>query len=168
MAATGLIRAADADNFGVVRVVGMDERPVLVVNEGELAGQRWTLNDSELIIGRGNDSDVVLPERQVSRHHLKVLYRDGRYLLEDLDSKNGTFLNGQQIQDVYKRQMLKRRRSLSSRRRSIRPSSSRLRMRALTVLRPVPCCALIADGFMPSLLPSHSSNSRLISTRYWA
>ena len=38
----------------------MDERPVLVVNEGELAGQRWTLNDSELIIGRGNDSDVVL------------------------------------------------------------------------------------------------------------
>ena len=97
MAATGLTRAADADNFGVVRVVGMDERPVLVVNEGELAGQRWTLNDSELLIGRGNDSDVVLPERQVSRHHLKVLYRDGRYLLQDLDSKNGTFLNGQQI-----------------------------------------------------------------------
>ena len=97
MAATGVTRAADTHNFGVVRVDGMDERPVLVMNEGELAGQRWTLNDSELLIGRGNDSDVVLPERQVSRHHLKVLYRDGRYLLQDLDSKNGTFLNGQQI-----------------------------------------------------------------------
>ena len=75
----------------------MDERPVLVVNEGELTGQRWTLGDEALVIGRGNDSDIVLPERQVSRHHLKILYHDGRYLLEDLDSKNGTFLNGQQI-----------------------------------------------------------------------
>ncbi len=75
----------------------MDERPVLVVNEGELTGQRWTLGDEPLVIGRGNDSDIVLPERQVSRHHLKILYHDGRYLLEDLDSKNGTFLNGQQI-----------------------------------------------------------------------
>lgn len=75
----------------------MDERPVLVVNEGELTGQRWTLGDEALVIGRGNDSDIVLPERQVSRHHLKILYHDGHYLLEDLDSKNGTFLNGQQI-----------------------------------------------------------------------
>ncbi len=75
----------------------MDERPVLVVNEGELTGQRWTLGDEALVIGRGNDSDIVLPERQVSRHHLKILYHDSHYLLEDLDSKNGTFLNGQQI-----------------------------------------------------------------------
>jgi predicted component of type VI protein secretion system len=80
-----------------MRIAGMDERPVLVVNEGELTGQRWTLGDEALVIGRGNDSDIVLPERQVSRHHLKILYHDGHYLLEDLDSKNGTFLNGQQI-----------------------------------------------------------------------
>jgi predicted component of type VI protein secretion system len=68
-----------------------------MVNEGELTGQRWTLGDEPMVIGRGNDSDIVLPERQVSRHHLKILYHDGRYLLEDLDSKNGTFLNGRQI-----------------------------------------------------------------------
>lgn len=75
----------------------MDERPVLVVREGELAGQRWTIDRDELLIGRGNDSDIVLPERQVSRHHVKIHYRDGRYFLEDLESKNGTFLNGQQV-----------------------------------------------------------------------
>ncbi len=75
----------------------MDDRPVLVVSEGELAGQRWTLADDEVLIGRGGDSDIVLPERPVSRHHLKIHYRDGRYFLEDLESKNGTFLNGQQI-----------------------------------------------------------------------
>jgi predicted component of type VI protein secretion system len=76
----------------------MDDRPVLVVSEGELAGQRWTLANDEMLIGRGNDADIVLPERQVSRYHLKILHRDGRYLLEDLGSKNGTFLNGQQVQ----------------------------------------------------------------------
>ena len=65
----------------------MDERPVLMVNEGELTGQRWTLGDEPMVIGRGNDSDIVLPERQVSRHHLKILYHDGRYLL---DTSNGS------------------------------------------------------------------------------
>jgi hypothetical protein len=78
----------------------MDDRPVLVVSEGELAGHRWTLAKDEMLIGRGNDSDIVLPERQVSRHHLKIHYRDSRYLLEDLGSKNGTFLNGQQVHGV--------------------------------------------------------------------
>src|SRR5690606_11225637 len=59
--------------------------------------QRWTLTKDEMLLGRGTDADIVLPERQVSRYHLKILYRDGRYYLEDLDSKNGTFLNGQQV-----------------------------------------------------------------------
>lgn len=75
----------------------MDDKPVLMISEGELAGQRWTLASDEMLIGRGNDADIVLPERQVSRYHSKILYRDGRYYLEDLDSKNGTFLNGQQV-----------------------------------------------------------------------
>jgi hypothetical protein len=75
----------------------MDDKPVLVVSEGELAGHRWTLANDEMMIGRGNDADIILPERQVSRYHSKIHYRDGRYLLEDLDSKNGTFLNGHQV-----------------------------------------------------------------------
>lgn len=68
-----------------------------MVSEGELIGHRWTLADDEMLIGRGTDADIVLPERQVSRYHLKIHYRDGRYFLEDLESKNGTFLNGQQV-----------------------------------------------------------------------
>ena len=76
----------------------MDDKPVLVVNEGELIGHRWTLTKDEMLLGRGNDADIVLPERQVSRYHLKIHHRDGRYVLEDLDSKNGTFLNGKQVE----------------------------------------------------------------------
>ncbi len=75
----------------------MDEKPVLIAREGELAGQRWTIHSDEFVVGRGSDSDLVLPERQVSRYHIKILHRNGRYYLEDLESKNGTHLNGEQV-----------------------------------------------------------------------
>lgn len=75
----------------------MDEQPVLIVREGQLVGQRWTLEPEEFLIGRGSDCHLVLPERQVSRHHVKILQDNGRYLLQDLGSKNGTHLNGKQV-----------------------------------------------------------------------
>jgi hypothetical protein len=76
----------------------MDDKPVLVIRDGELAGQRWAIDTEEFIIGRGNDCNLVLPERQVSRYHVKILRQNGRFLLQDLDSKNGTHLNGRQVQ----------------------------------------------------------------------
>jgi hypothetical protein len=68
--------------------------PILVVQEGQLAGKRWPLNKSELTIGRGEDCDIVLPDRQVSRHHFRVVRDDDGYNVEDLGSKNGTYING--------------------------------------------------------------------------
>ncbi|MEZ4518305.1 MAG: FHA domain-containing protein [Chloroflexota bacterium] len=76
----------------------MDDKPVLVMREGELSGQRWTIANPEFVIGRGNDCDIVLPERQVSRYHVKILRQDSGYWLEDLGSKNGTHLNGNQVE----------------------------------------------------------------------
>lgn len=76
----------------------MNEKPVLVAREGQLVGQRWTIENEEFIIGRGHDCQIVLPERQVSRHHAKIVFEDGRYYVHDLDSKNGTHLNGQQVE----------------------------------------------------------------------
>ena len=77
----------------------MNEKPVLVVREGQLAGQRWTIDSDEFIIGRGSDCHIILPERQVSRHHVRITHEDGRYILHDLGSKNGTHLNGVQVQE---------------------------------------------------------------------
>jgi hypothetical protein len=76
----------------------MDDKPVLVIRDGELAGQRWPIDADEFIIGRGQDCNLVLPERQVSRHHVKIIRQNGRFVLHDLDSKNGTHLNGRQVQ----------------------------------------------------------------------
>ncbi len=68
--------------------------PILVVQEGQLAGKRWPLNKTEFVIGRGEDCDIVLPDRQVSRHHFRVVRDDNGYNVEDLGSKNGTYING--------------------------------------------------------------------------
>jgi hypothetical protein len=66
---------------------------------GKLQGQRWTLSGGEFIIGRGADCDLMIPDRQVSRHHARIFKTGRGYLLEDLESKNGTHLNGTPLDD---------------------------------------------------------------------
>ena len=73
--------------------------PMLIVYEGELEGQRWIIEQERVIIGRGSDCDIVLPERQASRHHAQIERDDAGYLLRDLGSKNGTHVNGQEVRD---------------------------------------------------------------------
>src|SRR5512136_2230420 len=68
--------------------------PILVVQEGQLAGKRWSLNKSEFVVGRGEDCEVVLPDRQVSRRHFRIVRDENGYSVEDLGSKNGTYVNG--------------------------------------------------------------------------
>ena len=75
----------------------MNNRPVLIAREGQLIGERWTVDSDELVIGRGSDCHIILPERQVSRYHAKVMHEHGKFSLHDLDSKNGTHLNGTQV-----------------------------------------------------------------------
>ncbi|NUO09184.1 MAG: sigma 54-interacting transcriptional regulator [Candidatus Brocadia sp.] len=49
------------------------------------------------IIGRASTADILLDDLMVSRHHAKVSKSDGGYLIEDLNSRNGVFLNGERI-----------------------------------------------------------------------
>jgi len=73
--------------------VNNKEYPLLIAQVGPLEGQRWKIK-SELIIGREPDCDVVIPMRQVSRHHSHVFTGADGTMVEDLGSKNGTFVNG--------------------------------------------------------------------------
>ena len=77
----------------------ISEYPVLIAQTGKLDGGRWALDSDELIIGRGKDNGLVVPDRQVSRHHARIRRTDRGYLLEDLGSKNGTHLNGTEVTD---------------------------------------------------------------------
>lgn len=52
---------------------------------------------STIFIGRSQENDLVLPVPSVSKRHARLLIKDGRYVLMDLGSTNGTFVNGKQI-----------------------------------------------------------------------
>ncbi len=74
------------------------ESAMLVLQRGAEAGRRWPLSRSQpLLIGRSEECEISLPDRQVSRVHAQVAWNGEEYLLEDLGSKNGTHLNGQEI-----------------------------------------------------------------------
>lgn len=76
----------------------MSQQPVLYIREGELAGQSLSIETDDYMIGRGSSCDLTLPERQVSRYHAQILQQNGGYVLKDLGSRNGTHLNGEQVQ----------------------------------------------------------------------
>ena len=54
----------------------------------------WDGGDEELLIGRNPDCDVVLSAPAVSRQHARLTFREGSWILHDLDSTNGTLVNG--------------------------------------------------------------------------
>lgn len=70
---------------------------LLVLHEGEEVRQSWLLEAQETTIGRWPDNDVVIADRWVSRHHARIVRRGLRYVIEDLGSKNDTFVNGQRL-----------------------------------------------------------------------
>lgn len=61
-------------------------------------GQRFNLGDEEVHIGRHPDCHVVIDDAAVSRHHARIINKDGKFLIEDLKSRNGTFLNRRMVQ----------------------------------------------------------------------
>jgi predicted component of type VI protein secretion system len=69
--------------------------------EGRSPGQRFFVDRPEFLIGRDERCDLVISDRLVSRRHARVLLDDGEYLLEDLHSKNGTFVNGREISEPH-------------------------------------------------------------------
>jgi hypothetical protein len=57
----------------------------------------WGGAQSEMLIGRHRGCDVVLSDLSVSRRHARLFFRDGRWVLQDLGSTNGTAVNGLQV-----------------------------------------------------------------------
>jgi hypothetical protein len=69
----------------------------LIERDGEHAGRSHALMEGVTTIGRDEDNDVVIARDHVSRHHAEVRWDGARFLLADLDSKNGTLLNGGRV-----------------------------------------------------------------------
>jgi DNA-binding winged helix-turn-helix (wHTH) protein len=74
----------------------LNESPLLIAQNGPLKGQRWTLN-KPMLVGREATCEIVVPDRMVSRFHARITPMPEGMLLEDLESKNGTHCNGNQV-----------------------------------------------------------------------
>jgi pSer/pThr/pTyr-binding forkhead associated (FHA) protein len=70
------------------------------MNMGQLVeqdtGEVYPLGFEPVSIGRHGDNEIILPDPQVSRHHAEIVMQGGRWVISDLGSANGTFVNGQQ------------------------------------------------------------------------
>ncbi len=69
----------------------------LVMKTGPAPGKVYTLEKTEISIGREAASDVFVNDVEVSRKHARLMSQFGDYVLEDLGSTNGSFVNGQRI-----------------------------------------------------------------------
>jgi len=58
----------------------------------------YTLLKTEVSLGRGEDNDIVIPHPSVSRSHARLARHDGSFMLTDLNSTNGSYVNNHQVQ----------------------------------------------------------------------
>jgi predicted component of type VI protein secretion system len=73
----------------------------LVMNAGPTPGKEYPLEKNEVFIGRDLTNDIVINDAEVSRRHARLVAQAGGYILEDLGSTNGTFVNGQRLMGPY-------------------------------------------------------------------
>lgn len=72
----------------------------LVMRTGPTPGKAFPLSKSEIVIGRDATCDIVINDAEISRRHAKMTMQETGYVLEDLGSTNGTFVDGQRLMDL--------------------------------------------------------------------
>ncbi len=74
---------------------------LLIWQDEELIKDQWILNEREILIGRDEKCQVVLPSRWISRIHARLRWVGDAYQAEDAGSKNGLFINGQRVLSTH-------------------------------------------------------------------
>jgi len=69
----------------------------LIMRTGPTPGATFTLEGDQLNIGRDSANEITINDAEISRHHARLTFQGGKYVLEDLGSTNGTFVNGQRL-----------------------------------------------------------------------
>ncbi|MDP8992197.1 MAG: zinc-ribbon and FHA domain-containing protein [Actinomycetota bacterium] len=77
-----------------------DELGVLVVKRGPNAGSRYALEDEVVTVGRHPESGIFLDDITVSRRHAEFVRRGSSFVVRDVGSLNGTYVNRERIEEA--------------------------------------------------------------------
>src|SRR5204862_7713912 len=69
----------------------------LLVTSGALAGTSLGLTDQQITVGRSHDATLVLNDDYASSRHARLFPQDGQWIVEDLGSTNGTYIDRQKV-----------------------------------------------------------------------
>jgi hypothetical protein len=69
----------------------------LVITSGPKAGTEFPLSEESITIGRSSDSSLVIRDDYTSTHHARLMLWNEEWMIQDLDSTNGTFLSGSRV-----------------------------------------------------------------------
>ncbi|MFN8385084.1 MAG: FHA domain-containing protein [Anaerolineales bacterium] len=69
----------------------------LIMRTGPTPGAAYALEGDQLTIGRDSTNEIAINDAEVSRRHARLTFQGGKFVLEDLGSTNGTFVNGQRL-----------------------------------------------------------------------
>ncbi|AMM19506.1 hypothetical protein AX769_04305 [Frondihabitans sp. PAMC 28766] len=69
----------------------------LLITKGAKSGLEMPLGDGPLTIGRSNESNLIIRDDYTSTHHARLMLWNGRWVVQDLDSTNGTFVDGEKV-----------------------------------------------------------------------
>lgn len=75
-------------------------KPRLQVAAGPLADTTYLLNEGEIRIGRDPSNSLAISDLSLSRRHCVLSRSNDRYMIRDLDSRNGTFVNGTAVSEA--------------------------------------------------------------------
>jgi len=81
----------------IVEAAAVPEKACLVVMRGRHVGQLFELGEAPSILGRGEDATIQVDDTATSRHHARIEPTAIGYLIVDLESTNGTLINGNKI-----------------------------------------------------------------------
>jgi pSer/pThr/pTyr-binding forkhead associated (FHA) protein len=89
---------ADEEAAAALEDLGVKGPALIVRSGGGRSGETFYPQGERTTIGRSPDCEIFLDDVTVSRKHAVLLQRDGRFVVEDLGSLNGTFLNRRRIE----------------------------------------------------------------------
>ena len=79
----------------------MGKESRLEILKGNDAGAQFRISGARVLFGRASDCDVVITDSSVSRNHAEMIRAEGGYIVKDLRSSNGVFVNGKKVQEHY-------------------------------------------------------------------